>query len=137
MDDDTPTEEEQLLQDQIPDAASAKSLKKSEERSRRRLEQSADFWQKIFDTQIGREEVWKILSECHTFETKFACGPSGYPQSEATWFHAGEQQLGLRLYHSWLIMCPEGVLQMHRENDNRFPPQAKQRRVSLKGKENG
>jgi hypothetical protein len=35
----------------------------------------------------------------------------------ATWHHAGERDFGLRLYRSWLRLCPEGVLAMMQECD--------------------
>jgi len=122
--------EDPLELSEIPDAASATGLRKSQERARQQKDQSKEFWQAILDTPIGRLEVWKLLEDAHAFETRFACGPSGFPQPEATWFHAGEQDFGLRLYQKLLVVAPESVLQMHRENDNRFAI-AKPRRTKI------
>ena len=36
----------------------------------------------------GRQEMWGLLQAAHAFEERFACGPNGFPQVEATWFHA-------------------------------------------------
>lgn len=93
-----------------------------------RLE-SEQFWQSVFNHPVGRREMWGILKAAHAFETSFACGPNGFPQPEATWFHAGEQAIGMRLFLSWQVFNPEGVLAMLKEHDPRFkkpaPPKRK------------
>ena len=97
---------------------------KQVERKRRRIEQEkveADkFWKEVFSTPAGRREMWAIMDACHTFEERFACGPNGFPQPEATWFHAGEQAIGHRLYETWQIRDYDGVYAMRCENDTRF-----------------
>lgn len=85
-----------------------------------RREQAETFWKQIFANPVGRREMWALLQQTHPFETRFACSPTGFPQPEATWFHAGEQDFGLRLYHSWMALDPEGVMSMQREFDPRF-----------------
>ena len=47
-------------------------------------------------------------------------GPAGVPDEYATWYAKGEQDLGLRLYHKWLLLDPLSVAAMHAENDPRF-----------------
>ena len=126
------SEEEILLESEIPDAASASGLRKSLRKKKSRDDQSREFWASVFSSPIGRQEMWKLLTEAHTFDTRFACGPSGFPQPEATWFHAGEQNFGLSLYHKLLALSPPGVLQMHIECDSRFIP-TKPRRLKLTG----
>ena len=74
----------------------------------------------MLGTKQGRRFLWRILDAAHTFEERFACGPNGFPQPEATWFHAGEQALGLRLYQTWLRASPDATAAMHKENDPRF-----------------
>ena len=78
------------------------------------------FWRSALAHPVGRREIWRLLSELHTFEEKFACGPNGFPQPEATWFHAGEQAFGLRLYHSLILYDRAAVFLMHDEHDPRF-----------------
>ena len=84
-------------------------------------EQARLFWQQVFAHPTGRREMWGILQDAHAFGERFACGPNGFPQPEATWFHAGEQAFGQRLYHTWLAMEPQGVTTMLFEHDPRFP----------------
>jgi hypothetical protein len=124
--------EDPLEESEIPDAASPSGLRKAERKSRQKKDQSAEFWKEILSTAIGRQEIWTLLSEAHAFETRFACGPSGFPQPDATWFHAGQQDFGLRLYQKLLAISPTDVLQMHREWDYRFIP-SKPRRTKLAG----
>ena len=93
--------------------------KRLDDVERFRLEAEA-FWKQVFAHPIGRREMWSILHSGHAFETRFACSPSGFGQPEATWFHAGEQDFALRLFMSWQVLDPEGVLVMQREHDARF-----------------
>lgn len=111
------------------DAANPSDIKKRESRAKRDRRQAQEFWQSVFSDPVGRREIWRILESAHTFEERFACGPNGFPQPEATWFHAGEQALGQRLHDSLQIMCFEGVYLMRCEHDSRFahalPPNKK------------
>jgi hypothetical protein len=78
------------------------------------------FWKSVFADPVGRREIWGLLAQAHPFEERFACGPNGFPQTEATWFHAGEQALGLRIFQSLSIIDREGVFKMLDEYDPRF-----------------
>ncbi len=109
--------DEQINED---DAAEPKAVDKKKRRIKRDDKEAREFWRKIFADPIGRREMWGILAQAHVFEERFACGPNGFPQAEATWFHAGEQALGQRLLQSWQIMSFVGVHLMLRENDPRF-----------------
>lgn len=102
------------------DAGSPRAVRKRLTRLQILEREEARFWQGVFQSEVGRRCMWRLLSEGHPFDTKFACGPNGFPQTEATWFHAGEQQLALRMYQKWLADFPLEVMQMHRERDPRF-----------------
>ena len=102
------------------DAGSIQAVRKQRTRSRLQTKQSAAFWQRVLGTEVGRRELWRILASAGAFETPFACGPTGFPQPEATWFKAGQQEFGLRLFFSWQRLDPQGVLVMQQENDPRF-----------------
>ena len=84
--------------------------------------EAQQFWRSVFASEAGRREMWNILGPgcCHVSDVKFACGPNGFPQPEATWFQAGEQSIGERLLNSWLKLDREGVFQMLDEHDPRF-----------------
>jgi hypothetical protein len=103
-----------------PNAAEPKQVRKRRVTQKMRERDDARFIQDILKDEAGRRFLWAILTAAHTFEERFACGPNGFPQTEATWFHAGEQALGLRLYQTWLRTDPLAVAAMHRENDPRF-----------------
>ena len=94
------------------------------------------FWKEAFGNPFVRQEMWGILADAHTFEERFACGPNGFPQPEATWFHAGEQAFGLRLFLRWQQLDPDGVRLMLMEHDPRFkkpPPPKRKRRSGVDG----
>ncbi len=100
------------------DAGDPVAVRKRETKAQAAKRQADDFWRGLFSTEIGRRELWKLITDqCHAFDERFACGPSGFPQPEATWFQAGQQSLGLRLYQSWLYLNPQGVFLMMAENN--------------------
>lgn len=116
---------------QTVDAADPKLLRKRRLRTRLEAKKGAAFWNMVLSTHTGRHETWRVMESCHTFEERFACGPNGFPQSEATWFHAGEQAFGQRFFKMLLRVDPEHVIQMLQENDPTFvrppaPPQKQQ-----------
>lgn len=109
------------------DAASPKGIENKQRRIAREQREALDFWRSVFATEVGRREMFAILRSAHTFEDRFACGPNGFPQPEATWFQAGEHAFGQRLYLTWSKNHRAEVLLMHDENDARFvdPKKAK------------
>ena len=104
----------------VDDAGDPAAVRRRAKRLRYDKQESADVWRGIFSTVAGRREMWSILQACHFTETKFSCGPNGFPQTEATWYALGEQSVGQRLFTSWLIMDRDGVLKMLDEHDPRF-----------------
>lgn len=92
------------------------STKQARRRGQREDDKRALFWKAVFADKIGRAEMWGILQSGHAFEERFATGPNGFPQPEASWCEAGEQRLAFRLYLSWLRLAPEGVALMLSEN---------------------
>lgn len=125
-DDDLPTD---AGDDEGPEApaeqASAvegpKQRRKREIRGEREFREAQQFWATALADEVGRREIWKLLQAAHTFEERFACGPNGFPQVEATWFHAGEQAFGQRFYRMLSRIDRAGVLKMHDIHDPEFP----------------
>lgn len=131
-DDDEPETLEQLdgPLDGTESVAAPSAHRRRQERIRAEEQQIVDFWRAVMADPVGRRVLWVFLAfDCHAFETKFACGPSGFPQPEATWFQAGQQQVGDRLYKTLLKHCRESVAVMHDEHDPDF---AKPRRRRMK-----
>ncbi len=84
------------------------------------------FWRAVLADPVGRAELWAIVGvEAHAFETKFACGPNGFPQVEATFAAHGEQMLGQRLFQTLQQIDFEGAWLMLCEHDGRFKKPAK------------
>lgn len=99
-----------------PDAGTVEGVRKQKRQIRRKDRESADIWAPMLGTEIGRRELYGILEKCGTFEQRFATGPNGFPQSEATWMHAGEQRVGVWLYLMWLKLDPANTNLMLLEN---------------------
>lgn len=107
------------------DVANVRALRRSKRDAFERQRQAQEFWQKVFADPVGRREMWAILEASHAFSERFAAGPAGFPDPLATWFHAGEQALGHRLYLTWMQLDRAGVLLMQDEHDPRFAKPAK------------
>jgi hypothetical protein len=115
-------EQEELFptEQKTVDASSVVTQRGRKSRAKLEAKDAERFWHDVFSTPVGRREMWKLLQSASTFEERFACGPNGFPQPEATWFNAGEQSLGLRMYLTWTRIDRANVLLMHDENDSRF-----------------
>jgi hypothetical protein len=130
MSDEEPEAADTEIDDELPDdepapppqdnAGSGRELRRKRTRTRTQLKEAEEFWTRVFADPVGRREMWAILQAGHYFEERFACGPNGFPQPEATWFHAGEKALVERLYLSWARFDRAGVFLMHDEHDARF-----------------
>lgn len=112
-----------------PSAADEAGLAEQRARNRSYAKQREEFWRGVLADPVGRREVWAILGvEAHAFETKFGCGPTGFPQAEATWVAHGEQMLGQRLYQTLQTIDFDGAFLMLSEHDSRFKKPAKAKR---------
>lgn len=114
----------------IGNAADPTEMRIAREKRDERMSDAERFWRGVLADPVGRREVWGLLQSAHTFEERFACGPNGFPQPEATWFHAGEQSWGQRLYQRLQFLDREGTWLMLDEHDSRYarPAPAKRRR---------
>ncbi len=112
--------EEPLSDDEIPNAASVKSVRDQKQKAILAKGRGAAFWKRVLEDPDGRKEIYDLLKQAGTFEERFACGPSGFPQVEATWFHAGEQAMGMRLFQSLIVVDRANVFLMMDEHDPRF-----------------
>jgi len=126
--------------DDVPDTvddepvASAVDPKQFTERKKRidvEAEQVRLFWSRTLRDPVGARVIWSMLTDLHAFEERFACGPNGFPQPEATWFEAGKQAFGLALYHKLAQCDREALFALHDLYDPRFAkPKPKRSRKS-------
>lgn len=121
-DDDDPDDDQQLEGEPKPyDAGEPAAVRKRETKAQLRARQADEWWRRMLADPVGRREMWGIIqTECHAFEERFACGPSGFPQAEATWFEAGRQSVGQRLFQTMFMRDPVNAMMMLTENDPRF-----------------
>lgn len=104
----------------MPSAVNPESQRKRRRRKARIEDELAAFWQRVLDEPIGRRALWGILESGGMTRTTFACGPSGVPQPEATWFHAGARDHAERIYNTWLKQARAGTLKMLDEHHPDF-----------------
>lgn len=123
-DEDDPTAEpESLLPEGHSATESPVERRRRETRRAREDREREEFWKDVFRSAVGRREIWRMLftgDGTHPFETRFPAGPVGFPDPNAAWYSRGEQDFGLRLYHSLLQIDRAGVLRMQDEHDPRF-----------------
>lgn len=114
--------DEELLptEQQTENVGNAREVTKRRRKLDRLRDEEEQFLRAVLKDQVGRRVLWGILSAAHTFDTRFAVGPAGFPDPNATWFHAGEQALGQGLYHKWMTIDPQAMFLMLAENDSRF-----------------
>jgi hypothetical protein len=98
-------------------AADERAIGRKRQKLKLAERQEIEFWKSVMATEVGRRAIWKLLDAAHTFDARFACGPNGMPQPEATWFEAGRQDLGFRFYHMLARNDRVLILKMHDEND--------------------
>jgi hypothetical protein len=118
MSDERPEDEEQEPATQLPNAGDAQSVSRAQTEARHRQEQVADFWKRCLNDPVGRMVFWGLLTDCHTFEERFATTPVGTAYPEAAWFAAGEREVGQRMWRTWVGVDPEAVMKMHQESDH-------------------
>lgn len=120
-DDENESEDESGAVDETtPNAAEPKAVRRRVRKVDEERRQADEFWRAVLASPVGRKEIWGMLVSVHTFDDRFALGPTGFPQPEASWFYAGEQSFGLRLYRSLLRIDHDGIALMHREFDPEF-----------------
>lgn len=121
--DDDEAEQGDLLASEQP-TEDASSLQTVRSKRQKQLQSNAEiiiFWRGLLASPIGRKILWDFVArQCHIFEDRFMCGPGGFPDAQATWFHAGEKSVGMRLYRTLLRTDLDGVSLMHREYDSDF-----------------
>lgn len=110
------TEEQPVLDN----AGSPAAVRKRITRTKLQAKEGAAFWRTALSTRAGRRELYLLLQNARTFDTPFACGPTGFPQPEASWWQAGQHDLGQRLFLSWQRIDRDAVFLMLDENDPRF-----------------
>lgn len=104
----------------IPNAADPQALVRAKQIAAFTSAQRADFWKRALADPIGRTVLWEVLASMHAFEARFGTTPAGFPSPEATWFYAGEQAAGWRLYDALRKADFAGVHVMHLEHDSYF-----------------
>jgi hypothetical protein len=109
------------------DVADPAALKKTRRAVAEYERQRREFWMAVFKSPVGRREMWDILNQCHFTDIEFGVGPNGFPQPEATWFKAGERQIGQRLFLTWTQIARADVFQMLDEHDPRYAKPDKKR----------
>jgi hypothetical protein len=126
--DDIAAEAEVLPSEQpTEDTGNARKVAQRRRKIDREQEQDEGYIRGMLADKIGRRVLYGILSAAHTFDTRFAVGPAGFADANATWFHAGEQALGQGLYQRWLQIDHQAVFLMLTENDSRFKPKTRRK----------
>ncbi len=120
MTDDTDDQSPAADLDDVVDAGSAAGVAAAQAKSRRNQKRTDALWSALLRDPVGRQQLWAMLVDLGTFETRYGCGPNGFPVDLQTFFNLGQRDYGLRLLRTLMVIDGEGVLAMHRENDPAF-----------------
>lgn len=99
------------------DASDPKAVARRARKAKQKDDDRGAFWRRTLADPIGRLVIWELLQDCRTFQVTFAVTPAGFPCPEQTWFHAGQKDIGERLYRSLLRIDRLAVVQIHDEHD--------------------
>jgi hypothetical protein len=102
-------------------AVDSKEAKKRENAKQLAERKDRAFLRTVLNTEEGRAFLWSILDAAGTFSEKYGFGPYGHPNEPASERYAGQRDLGLRLYHTWLVKDHDGVSLMLHEHHPQFP----------------
>ncbi|HLX18450.1 MAG TPA: hypothetical protein VKS24_24955 [Bradyrhizobium sp.] len=91
-------------------------IRRARRRGKRLVDESAEFWKRVFADKIGRREMWGLLASGGAFEQRYGTTANGSSEPIETQRQEGEQRLAFRLYLSWMKLDPEGVALMLQEN---------------------
>lgn len=108
-DGDPPVDRPQDLPEQ-QSAVDKAEAKKRESKKQLEARKRREWFAEQLRNPVARQFFWDILHAAGTFEDRYGFGPYGQPNQEATWRFAGQQDLGLRLYHSWSQLDRAGIL---------------------------
>lgn len=115
------------------DAASVEEFHKREDESERKVREVRELEALLFANETGRRLLWGLIAPLHPFTTTFGESPVGFPDTNATFYHLGQQQAGLAMYQKWHALHPNEVAAMLRENDTRLQPAAADKKKRKKG----
>lgn len=103
-----------------PQAASAvdrESQKRIRNKAKRAEAEDRDFWKACLASPVGRRCLWQMLERAQIYNERFASGPNGFPNPEATSYYRGQRDFGLNLLRSWEKLDLAGVMTMRKEHD--------------------
>ncbi len=84
-------------------------------------EHAREFWSRSLRDPIGGKIIFTMLRDLHAFEDeRFACGPNGFPQPDATEYQRGQRDFALRFYRTLVCYDREAVFALHDQLDPFF-----------------
>ena len=104
---------ERVIENKAHDASDPEAVKKAEVASKLRAEQRRSLEQNLLSSMPGREWLWQILVDCHTWDERIAVTNGLYEQG----FWNGQREIGLQLMRHLSRSSPENFARMLHEND--------------------
>lgn len=87
-------------------ASTEQEVKDQDDKAKIEARECAAFWQFVLADRIGRREIFKLLKMIRAFETSpFASTPIGFPDPNATFYNAGQIDLGRQVYQMLAIVA--------------------------------
>lgn len=107
--------------DQTPSAVDQRDMAKQEQKARHRSKQIEKFWTTVLTMPGAQDALWDFLAWAGTFEDRFACGPNGFPQPDASWHNAGKRSAGEYWRDKLMAHNPEAYIEFLKGRHPSFP----------------
>lgn len=87
-------------------------------KTRTEAREASDFWRAVLSDKTGRREVFKLLTLLRSFETSpFAATPAGFPDTNATFYNAGQIDQGRAVYQMLAIVARDELFALQDEHN--------------------
>ena len=113
-----PTEEEELLGIERP---SLEDEQEAERLAAEKAELMNEFLRNLMTNQLFRYWLISQINAFGGFENTFAATPTGFPDTNATWFKAGMKAAGWALWEQFDDLAPELASLMRKEGRGPAP----------------
>lgn len=97
-------------------AATTEQVDEQQDATRISAREEAQFWRMVLTDRIGKRVLFDLLTMLKAFESSpFSATPIGFPDPQATFFHAGQIEQGRAVYQKLAIMARKELFELQDE----------------------
>ena len=95
------------------DLSSESQLSENKDKVKNAAQILADDWKWLMESERGRRIAWKLLGDCHVFESSF------HQNLSQTNFNEGERNVGLKVLNYIMEHAQDKYVKMMQENNKK------------------